>query len=99
MQRLQRAVGLFILGISMLTAAAIWFEVAAKNENLVTSSRYGSVFGIWHFLYNTEPPNARIVVIAVLFALLFASGVVSLEHWILTRSRRSHDPHAMPLAP
>lgn len=99
MKHLQRAVGLFILGISALTAATIWFEIAAKNQSPVTSWREGEVFGIWRYFYSTEPPNGRIVVIAVLFAVFFAAGVASLEHWILTRSRRSHNPQAMPLAP
>jgi len=99
MHRLQRAVGLCILGVSMLTAAAIWFGIAENNQNPVTTARDGSAFGLWHFFYNTDPPNARIIAIALLFAMCFASGVASLEHWILTRSRRSHDPQVMPLAP
>jgi cellulose synthase/poly-beta-1,6-N-acetylglucosamine synthase-like glycosyltransferase len=99
MKHLQRAVGLCILGLAAFTAAIIWFEIAARNQNPVSSWNQVDVLGVWHLFYSTDPPNVRIVVIALLFAVLFASGVASLEHWVLTRSRRSHDPGSMPLAP
>ncbi len=99
MKRLQRAVGVLILGASALTAAGIWFEIAARNQNTTTSWHKADAFGLWQFFYSTDPPSSRIVAIALLFAVIFASGVVSLEHGILTRSRRSHDPKGMPLAP
>jgi len=99
MHRFQRAVGLGILALAALAAVTIWFELAARNTDHVKPSHSGVVFGIWQVLYTTEPPSYRILAIAVSFAVLFAAGVGWLEHRILTRSRRSDNPHAMPLAP
>jgi biofilm PGA synthesis N-glycosyltransferase PgaC len=99
MHRFQRAVGLGILALAAIASVTIWFELAARNTDHLKPSHSGVVLGIWHVLYTTEPPSDRILAIAVSFAVLFAAGVGLLEHRILTRSRRSNNPQAMPLAP
>ena len=99
MQRFPRAAGLFVLGLATLTAATIWFEIAAKTPDDEAPPRSDVLFGVWRVFYNTEPPSARIIAIAIAFGITFAVGVTWVEYRILTRSRRSLDPQHLPLAP
>ncbi len=54
---------------------------------------------MWHVLYDTDAPAARVVLAAGGLALLFAAGVAWLERRVATRLRRSDDEVATPLAP
>ncbi len=98
-QRFQRFVGLGILGLAALSAAIVWFEVAARNRGDDAPAASGALFGVWHVFYNSDPPSTRVIAIALSFAVLFAASVAWLEHRILIRSRRSFNPRVMPLAP
>jgi len=57
------------------------------------------VFGSWQVFYDTQAPSRQAILVAAALALLFATGLALLERRIATRSRRSVDEHASPLAP
>jgi cellulose synthase/poly-beta-1,6-N-acetylglucosamine synthase-like glycosyltransferase len=57
------------------------------------------VFGVWRIFYDTQAPAPREALAAVALALLCAAGIAFLERRIATRSRRSANRHANPLAP
>ena len=94
-----RAVGLVILGLAGLAAAALWVVIAASEPPSRSRADEGLLFGVWQVVYDTEAPSVRVVVVAVALAVLFASGVALLERRIANRARRSDDEHVMPLAP
>ena len=94
-----RAVGLVILGLAGLAAAALWVVIAASEPPSRSRADEGLLFGVWQVVYDTEAPSVRVVVVAVALAVLFASGVALLERRIANRSRRSDDEQVMPLAP
>ncbi|MEV5003809.1 glycosyltransferase family 2 protein [Nocardioides sp. LML1-1-1.1] len=97
--RLNRLVGIFIFGATLLAAVAlIWAIVIADPERGHAPSR-GVLFGLWEVFYATEAPSLRVIVAAGALALLFAAGVAALERRIANRARRGFDPAYQPLAP
>ncbi|WP_310528209.1 glycosyltransferase family 2 protein [Nocardioides sp.] len=96
---LQRLVGLAIIGTAALGAAVLWVAVAAGGPKPGEAPSEGLLFGVWQVFYDTEMPSPRVLLAAVGVALLLAAGVAGLERRLLTKARRSEDPHRMPLAP
>jgi cellulose synthase/poly-beta-1,6-N-acetylglucosamine synthase-like glycosyltransferase len=99
MGKFQRSVGVFVLGLALSAAALLWFVVAAGGPVTGNPPTHGVLFGIWHVLYDSDAPSARVLVAAGSMAVLFAAGVALLERRIGNRSRRSDDSGATPLAP
>lgn len=96
---LQRTVGLAILGLAVLGAVLLWIAVGALTGDAQSQRHEGVLLGAWRILYDTEAPSYSVMGVAVALAVLFAAGVALLERRITTRSRRSVDGHATPLAP
>ena len=95
----QRGVGA-VVGVTAAGAAAVlWSAVAANDQQAPASPSEGVIFGLWSFLYNTQAPPARVILAAAALALLLAAGIALLERLVSTRSRRSIDQRATPLAP
>lgn len=59
----------------------------------------GVLFGVWTILYDTSAPAPRIILAATAAGILLAALIALLEHRIATRTRRSSDARATPLAP
>lgn len=95
----RRVVGLVILGSAACAAAIVWFGLAANNPSNLTRSHSGVVGGFWHVLYDASPPSTSVLLTALGFAGLFASGVAWLEYRILTATRRSAPRRSKPLVP
>ncbi len=95
----QRTVGLAILGAAVLGAVLLWIAVGVLTGEAQSHPREGLLLGAWRILYDTEAPSSAVMVAAAGLAVLFAVGVALLERRITTRSRRSVDHHATPLAP
>ena len=99
MGRLQRLVGLLILGSALGAAALLWIVLSASDPEKGTAPTEGLLFGAWKVLYDTDAPSYRVLVAAAALAVLFAAGLALLERRIANRARRSYDPSSMPLAP
>ncbi|HRD62898.1 MAG TPA: glycosyltransferase family 2 protein [Nocardioides sp.] len=99
MGRFQRAVGVLILGTSLLGAVLLWSAVSTTDRKAGGAPQEGFVLGIWQVFYDTQAPSRRELLMAAGLALLFAAGVALLERRITNRSRRSEDLHLLPLAP
>lgn len=95
----QRAVGLAVFAIAASAATALWLLLAVDVPQESPGLHEGLLLGVWHVLYDTELPPPRILLAALLLAVLLASGVALLEQRISTRSRRSVDQRTDPLAP
>ncbi|NYI60850.1 glycosyltransferase family 2 protein [Cellulomonas soli] len=95
----QRAVGLAVFAIAASAATALWLLLAVDVPEEAPGLHEGILLGVWHVLYDTELPPPRILLAALLLAVLLASGVALLEQRISTRSRRSVDQRTDPLAP
>jgi cellulose synthase/poly-beta-1,6-N-acetylglucosamine synthase-like glycosyltransferase len=97
--RFQRTVGLLILGLAGGAAALLWFAIAHDGLALGVQPTDGIVVRGWGVFYNTSAPSRDVILMAVALAVLFAAGVGLLEWRITTRSRRSVNRRARPLAP
>jgi cellulose synthase/poly-beta-1,6-N-acetylglucosamine synthase-like glycosyltransferase len=97
--KLQRAIGLVILGAAAGAAALLWFAVSAGRPDPTRAPASGVVFGVWHVLDDTQAPAPRVLTAAAALAILFAAGIAVLERRITNRSRRSVNHRATPLAP
>lgn len=97
--KFHRAVGIVIALAAGGAAALLWSAVAAGGPHLDESPSKGLVLGVWNVLYNTDAPALRNIFAAIALALLLAAGIALLERRITTRSRRSANPQAAPLAP
>ncbi|MHA7271826.1 glycosyltransferase family 2 protein [Arthrobacter sp. TMT4-20] len=95
----QRWVGIFIAVLAGSAAALLWFAVASGDPQVRDEPTEGLVLGFWRVLYDSEAPSLRVILTAVAMALLLAVGVALLERRIASRSRRSNDASASPLAP
>ena len=95
----QRTVGLLILGSAAGAAALLLVAIVQNGSAMGKMQTGGIVSGVWGVLYNTAAPRHQVILMAVALAGLFAAGVALLERRISTRSRRSVDYHAHPLAP
>ncbi len=98
MQLLQRFVGLLILAAAVLGALLIWAAASAEGPQAGQAPREG-VLGAWRYLYATELPSTRVLLIAAGLALLMGAGVAAFERRIATQARRSEDAGDMPLSP
>jgi cellulose synthase/poly-beta-1,6-N-acetylglucosamine synthase-like glycosyltransferase len=99
MGRFHRAVGVMILGTSLLGAVLLWVAVSTSERTSGAQPREGFVLGVWQVLYDTQAPSSRELLMATGLALLFAAGVAVLERRISNRARRSEDLDLLPLAP
>ncbi|GAA1128599.1 glycosyltransferase family 2 protein [Arthrobacter flavus] len=95
----QRWVGIFIAVLAGSAAALLWFAVASGDPQVRDEPTEGLILGFWRVLYDSEAPSLRVILTAAAMALLLAVGVALLERRIASRSRRSNDGTASPLAP
>jgi cellulose synthase/poly-beta-1,6-N-acetylglucosamine synthase-like glycosyltransferase len=95
----QRAIGLVVLGTAVGAGALLWYAVATGGPNVAESRREGVIFGVWRVFYDTQAPTLRMLLAAAALALLMAAGVALVERRIATRTRRSVNHRATPLAP
>lgn len=99
MQKMQRLVGVFVIGAALLGAVLLGLAVAITGTSMVERPTSGVLFGIWDVVYDARPPSLIAVLGAIGLALLLAAGVAILEERVATRSRRSVDVEHRPLAP
>jgi cellulose synthase/poly-beta-1,6-N-acetylglucosamine synthase-like glycosyltransferase len=96
--RFQRSIGLVVFATTGAAAALLWVAVAVDNPMPTTPSQ-GVLFGVWKVLYDTQAPAPHVMVAAAALAVLLAGGLAVVEQRIATRSRRSVNRQASPLAP
>jgi poly-beta-1,6-N-acetyl-D-glucosamine synthase len=97
--RLHRAIGLVVLGCAGGAAALLWVTVSAAHPASTATPQKGTLFGSWQVFYDTQAPSVRALTAAAALAVLFAAGLALLERLVSTRSRRSVNQRASPLAP
>jgi len=94
-----RLVGVVILALAAIAAAALIVAASMIGPQAQFAPREGLLFGVWHVLYANEAPSMRVAAAAVALAALLALAVAVVELRISNRSRRSFDGHSEPLAP
>ncbi len=97
--RLQRAVGLVIVGMAALAGLLLWLLIASEGPRDWDEPASGAVLGVWEVLYDTAAPTTRELIAAIAVAVVMAAGVAWTEKRIADRARRSFAPDALPLAP
>ncbi|QTE31534.1 glycosyltransferase [Pengzhenrongella sicca] len=96
----RRAVGVLVLGSAGGAATLLWFAVAHDSATLQAAPSDDDLLARgWGMLYDTAAPRVQVVLVAVALAVLLAAGVALLDDRITTRSRRSVNFRANPLAP
>lgn len=90
--------GLVIAGGAIGGALLLWFAIAVNDPASLAKPTEGVLIGIWTVFYNTQAPPLRTILFAVAIGLLLAAAVAVLERRVYTRSRRSTDASARPLA-
>lgn len=98
MGEFRRAVGVLILGLSVLAAVILWSAVALTTPTRFLRPEEGVAFGFWHVVYDLQRPSFVIIGTAVGLALTFAAVVTILELRVATAARRT-ERSRMPLAP
>jgi cellulose synthase/poly-beta-1,6-N-acetylglucosamine synthase-like glycosyltransferase len=96
---LGRFVGLVIATISIGGAIVLWSIASARAPSVERAPRTGSLFGLWHFTYDSQGPALTIALGAVGLGLLFAALAAVVERIVLDKSRRSTDTDTKLLAP
>ena len=94
-----RLVGVAILALATLAAVALLAAASLVGPRVEFAPKESVVLGLWHVVYATEAPSARVALAAVALAALLGLGVALIELRISNRSRRSFDSHSDPLAP
>lgn len=97
--RMDRAVGLVVLLLAVAAAGMLWMSLSLTDPARRTPPQRGLLFETWRILYDTQAPSARVILMAVAVALLFAAAVATMERTIANRYRRSENPGVTPLAP
>ena len=95
---LQRAIGLVVLGMTGTAALLLWIAIGSADPTR-PQQHDGAIFGVWHFIYATEAPSTRVLLLAVAVALILAASVALVERRIARRYRRSENVGATPLSP
>lgn len=98
-RRLERGVGVVVLGMAVGAGIMLWAGLSFSDPATRTPPKEGVVFGVWQVLYDTQAPSTQLIVVAIAVALLLAAGVAGIERSIATRYRRSEDVTETPLAP
>lgn len=96
--RLERLVGLIVLGLTGLAALLLWLAVA-NSTHPRTEQHRGVLFGAWDVIYDTQAPSLRVLLVAIAVALVCAAGLGYLEYRVITTYRRSTNSRGLPLAP
>lgn len=99
MRRMQRFVGIFVIGMALLGVVLLVLAVTISGTSMVEKPTSGVLFGIWNVVYDAKPPSLKAILGGIGLALLMAAGVAVLERRVATRSRRSVDVERRPLSP
>ncbi len=97
--RMDRAVGLVVLLLAAAAASMLWLGLALSGTQRRTPPEQGVLFQTWQFLYDTQAPAPRVLLMAVAVAFFFAALVTATERTIARRYRRSENSGVTPLAP
>ncbi len=96
--RMQRLVGIGIVGTAALGGALLWTAVAWQDPQPGEQSEKTLLFG-HDLFYDPIIPSAPTILAAMGLAILLAAGVALLERRLTTRSRRATDLTWSPLSP
>lgn len=97
--RLRRSVGI-VIAVSVCAAAVLlWLIVASAGPPTDQTPIRRMALGIWNVLYNEEAPGLKVLLAAVALAVVLAAGIGVADWRIATRTRRSSNVDAAPLAP
>lgn len=99
MGRFQRLVGLLIAGAVTAGAAALCLAIVLNPPAEAEADLRSRAVWLWQIMYDTELPGLSVILAALALALLFAGGIALLERRVTDRTRRSLDPHTLPLSP
>ncbi|WP_147394292.1 hypothetical protein [Arthrobacter cheniae] len=94
--KLDRIVGLVIVGLVTAAAALLWVAVAANGPDSTITEPNDAVIGLWSVLYSSDAPEVSIILAAIALALLAGTGLALVERRITTTSRRSMNPGHQP---
>ena len=95
-RRLQRGIGVVILGMTAGAATMLWLALTLSGPEVRRPPDEGVLFGVWEVFYDTQAPSVRVLLVAVSVALLLAAGVASVKQRIASVARRSGDSRSTP---
>lgn len=93
-----RVIGIGVVGIAAMAALLLWLAVRLSDP-VRTSVQELELFEAWRVLYDNYVPPVRVLITAVIVALLFVTIAVTVERIVSDRYRRSTDAQGIPLAP
>lgn len=97
--KFNRWVGIVIVATTACAAGLIWIIIAIGDLTIADEPSQSMVMGMWRVIYNTQAPSPGVVLVAAVTALLAAAGVTLGERHFASRSYRSENRLATPLAP
>lgn len=96
----QRMVGLAVIAIVSLAAVSLWIVLTRTTTPELWNPVEVQLAGLWSVFYNAEPPNLRVLIMAVAIALSMVVLVMIGERLVSRRYRRTPpDQISRSLAP
>ncbi|WP_349828646.1 glycosyltransferase [Brevibacterium litoralis] len=86
------------MGIAAMAGLLMWLAVVFSGP-VPPSAQEVRLFDRWTVLYDDYIPPVRVLVTAILVAVVFVVIAVAVEQIVTTRSRRTDDTERFPLAP
>jgi len=93
-----RVIGIGVLGIAGMGILLLWLAVTLSDP-ASPGAQETEVFDRWKVLFDDYIPPVRVMVAAIIVALIFVFIAATVERTVTNRYRRSVDGERVPLAP
>lgn len=93
-----RIIGIGVIGLAGGAGLILWLAIAFSDPTS-PGAQEAELFNAWQVLYDDYVPPVRVLVAAVLVALLFVVIAAMVERVVTNRYRRSVNAEGLPLAP
>lgn len=93
-----RVIGIGVLGIAGMGILLLWLAVVLSDP-VSPGAQEAELFESWRVLYDDYVPPVRVLVAAIIVALIFVIIAATVERTVTNRYRRSIDGEGLPLAP
>lgn len=95
---ISRVIGIGVIGIAGMAGLLLWLAIALSDPSSPGAQQV-KLFNSWNVFYDDYTPPLRVLVAAVVVALIFVIIAVTVERVVSNRYRRSVDSDGLPLAP
>ena len=95
---LARIIGIGVVGLAAMAGVLLWLAVSLSDPSS-PGAEEATLFDVWTVLYDDYLPPLRVLVAAVVVALIFVAIAATVERVVTNRYRRSADADGLPLAP